>query len=68
MAAAIALSSCATPMDLVEHFCNPDHSGKDIIPRILERQSLDVDAVSGATRSSATILKAVEKALEKGSL
>ncbi|HPX47843.1 MAG TPA: hypothetical protein PK408_06535 [Treponemataceae bacterium] len=34
-------------------FSNPDHSGKDILPRILEKQSLDVDVVSGATRRTA---------------
>lgn len=36
----------------------------DVIPEIIEKQSLDVDTVSGATHSSKGIIKAVGKALE----
>ena len=37
-----------------------------IIPgRIIEKQSTDVDAVSGATNSSHVIMNAVQKAIEK---
>jgi len=36
-----------------------------ILPRIIEYQSTDVDAVSGATNSSHVIMNAVYKALEK---
>ena len=34
-----------------------------VIPRIIERQTLNVDAVTGATASSKAILKAVERSL-----
>ena len=37
---------------------------KDVIPEIIEKQSLEVDAVSGATHSSKGIIKAVGNALE----
>ena len=36
---------------------------KDVGRRVVERQSLDVDAVSGATITSKAMLKAMEKAL-----
>jgi len=36
-----------------------------IIKRIIENQSTDVDAVSGATNSSIVIMNAVQKAIEK---
>ena len=38
---------------------------EDIIPLILEKQSADVDTISGATFSSTGIKEAVVKALEK---
>lgn len=34
-----------------------------IIPKIIEKQSLDVDSISGATASSKMILQTVEKAI-----
>ena len=37
--------------------------GEGVIPRMLEAQTTDVDAVSGATNSSRVIQKAVETAL-----
>ncbi len=37
---------------------------KDVIPQIIEKQSLEVDAVSGATHSSKGIINAVGNALE----
>jgi uncharacterized protein with FMN-binding domain len=50
---------------IIEHKCSPiGKKAEKIIDRIIERQSLDVDVVSGATASSKTILKAVEKALQ----
>ena len=54
-------------VELVKH--NASWIGKkanDIIPqRILEQQSTQVDAVSGATNSSRVIMNAVQKAIEK---
>ncbi len=38
-----------------------------ILKRIIENQSTDVDAVSGATNSSRVIMNAVQKAIEKAS-
>lgn len=41
-------------------------SAENIVDDIISNQSLDVDAVSGATVSSKCILKAIENAVEKG--
>ena len=38
---------------------------KDIIPKIIEAQSTDVDTISGATFSSTGIKNASQEALEK---
>jgi len=38
-----------------------------IVDSVIENQSLDVDAISGATYSSKVILKAIENALARGS-
>lgn len=51
---------------VVEHKAMKGIKAEPIIPkRIMERQSTDVDAVSGATNSSYVIMNAVQKALEK---
>jgi len=50
-------------IDLVEHRNERGAAGEGVIPRILEAQTTDVDAVSGATNSSRVIQKAVENAL-----
>lgn len=42
-------------------------AAESIIGRVIDRQSLDVDIVSGATGSSKVILKAIEQALAAGS-
>ena len=50
---------------IVDHRCSPfGKKAEKITGRIIESQSLDVDAVSGATGSSKAILKAVENALQ----
>ena len=53
-------------IDIVEHW---ELRGKEaesmVIQRIIEQQTPDVDAVSGATNSSWVIMNAVEDALEK---
>ncbi|HET7839229.1 MAG TPA: FMN-binding protein [Rectinemataceae bacterium] len=41
----------------------PARMAEGVIPRILEAQSPDVDAVSGATTTSKALMKAVENAL-----
>jgi uncharacterized protein with FMN-binding domain len=54
-----------TSIKLMEHNCSPiGKKAESITDRIISRQSLDVNTVSGATLSSKTILKAVENALQ----
>jgi uncharacterized protein with FMN-binding domain len=36
-----------------------------VIPRVIEQQKINVDAVSGATAGSKALLKAIERALTK---
>ena len=55
-----------TGVRVLRHFHGPDRGAEAITGRIVEQQSLKVDAVSGATLSSTVILKAVESALKKG--
>jgi uncharacterized protein with FMN-binding domain len=54
-----------TKIDIVKHFRSPiGKKGEKVIDSIIERQSLDVDTISGATASSKILLKAVENALQ----
>lgn len=56
-----------TAIELKEHNCSPiGKKAEEITEEILQAQSLGVDTVSGATTSSAVILKSVELALKKG--
>jgi len=51
-------------IEIVRHMCSPiGKKAEKIIEHVIERQSLEIDAVSGATASSKAILKAVENAL-----
>ena len=52
-------------LELLEHK-HGKFSGEPMIQRVLEKQSLEVDVITGATNSSKTILKAIEIALSKG--
>ena len=52
-------------IELVEHKYDK-FSGEPMIQRILDKQSLEVDVITGATNSSKTVLKAIEIALSKG--
>lgn len=47
-----------------EHKTGLGKKAEIIVDRVIEEQSLQVDAVSGATGSSKIILKAIEKALK----
>jgi uncharacterized protein with FMN-binding domain len=50
---------------IIKHSCSPiGKKAEKIIERIIEEQSLSIDAISGATGSSIAILKAVENALQ----
>ena len=54
-----------TDINIVKHNCSPvGKKSETIIGKIIEKQSLDVDVVSGATLSSKTLLMAVQNALQ----
>ncbi len=56
-------SHAITDIELVSHSHGPDHGADAIIGTVIDAQSLNVDAVSGATTSSKVILLAIEDAL-----
>jgi len=54
-----------TEINIVKHMRSPvGKKAEKITDIIIERQRLDIDAISGATASSKAILKAVENALQ----
>lgn len=53
-------------IQIKDHMTGLGKNGEKIVNRIIDKQSLEVDAISGATQSSITILKAVEDALVSG--
>ncbi len=50
---------------IVSHRCGKGKPAEAIVDDVVAKQSLEIDAVSGATRSSKVILKAIEFALAK---
>lgn len=50
-------------IELVQHDNGKGAPAEAIIPQVIEAQSLDVEAVTGATNSSKVILKAIEIAM-----
>jgi len=55
-----------TSVSIIKHSCSPiGKKAEKITGRIIEKQSLDVDVVSGATGSSMAIMKAIENALQR---
>lgn len=52
-----------TRIDLMEHFNGKGASAEKILGHILDKQSLQVDCITGATVSSVAIKKAVEDSL-----
>jgi uncharacterized protein with FMN-binding domain len=54
-------------IEVLENGTENEHAekGLGVIPRILRKQSPEVDAVSGATVTSKALMKCVEKALKK---
>ncbi|MFW5649016.1 MAG: FMN-binding protein [Natronincolaceae bacterium] len=50
---------------ILEHQNGLGEKAETIIDRVIEKQGLDVDVVSGATVSSKVMLKAIENALVK---
>lgn len=55
-----------TDIVILEHQTGLGGIAEQIVQRVSEEQSLEVDTISGATMSSKAILKAIENALEKG--
>jgi len=53
-----------TLVELLKHTTLLGKNAEVLIDQIVQQQSLDLDAVSGATHSSKVILKAVETALD----
>lgn len=51
-------------IDLIQHENGKGKPAEAVIPEVIETQSLDVEAVSGATNSSKVILKSIENAIE----
>ena len=54
-----------TAIELVKHTNGQGAAAEAIPGKVLEKQTLDVEAVSGATYSSKVIIKAIEMALTK---
>lgn len=52
-----------TEIQLIEHRQGKGKDAERLVPRIVERQSIELDVIGGATYSSKVILKAVELAL-----
>ena len=53
-------------VDLVRHVCGLGRPAEAITEKMVEQNTFDVDAVSGATVSSEVIKNAVNKALRQG--
>ncbi len=51
---------------IISHKCGIGRPAEVIVNDIVKKQNLDVDVVTGATRSSRVILKATELALKSG--
>lgn len=54
-----------TKITILQHDNGLGSTAESIVNDVVEEQSLDIDAVSGATVSSKCILKAVENAIEQ---
>ena len=55
-----------TDIEIVEHSTWKGKKAEPVIPKsIIDNQTTEVDAVSGATNSSRVIMNAVQKAIEK---
>lgn len=53
-------------IELKEHRNGQGKGAESLLPKIVATQSVELDAVAGATYSSKVILKAIEQALLKG--
>ncbi len=59
-------NGAVSKIDIIEHKHGPGRGADKITEDIIKKQSLEVDAVTGASNSSIVIRKAVENALRKG--
>ncbi len=57
------LGNRVTVIDLVKHDNGQGKPAEVIIDQVIEKQSLNVDVITGATYSSKVILKSIEQAL-----
>jgi uncharacterized protein with FMN-binding domain len=55
-----------TAIDIIKHDNGKGTPAEAITDKVINAQSLEVDAITGATGSSICILKAIEDALKKG--
>jgi uncharacterized protein with FMN-binding domain len=55
-----------TEIEIIKHREGKGEKAEAIIEDVIRAQSLEVDTISGATRSSKCILKAIENALQRG--
>ncbi len=55
-----------TDLVILKHECGRGKPAEDMIPNMIEKNDVEVDAVSGATYSSEVIKDAVRNALRKG--
>ena len=62
----VVKNGAVTEIKVLDHRHGPGHGAEAIVDRVIAAQSLNVDAVSGATSSSKVMLKAIETALQKG--
>ena len=58
-----ALNHAITGIEIVKHRTGQGQAAENIINKVIDRQSVRVDVISGATISSKCILKAIETAL-----
>lgn len=62
----VVKSNTILEVRLLEHTNGLGGDAEVITNTVVQRQSVEIDAISGATMSSKTILKAVENALSEG--
>jgi uncharacterized protein with FMN-binding domain len=57
-----------TDIRITRHDCGKGKPAEAIVKNVMDKQSTQIDTVSGATGSSLVILKAIENAVAKSSL
>jgi uncharacterized protein with FMN-binding domain len=53
-------------IDILKHYHGPGYGADKLTEELIKKQTLEVDAISGATKSSYVLKKAVEDALRQG--